>query len=216
LHLRPGMAAIDLGSGKGEMLCRWASRYAITGTGVDIHPPFVTEAVARADELGVAEKVTFVAGDGAEHIDEPNSYDLGMAVGTTWIGGGLLGTIDLLSKWTKPRSLLAMGEVFWAEEPTPELREIRDLHYSFVDLVGTLDRITSHGFDLVDMVIASADDWDRYEAGMWPNVVAWLDANPDDPLAEEVRQGWKHHQRAYLAAGRRCLGWGVFVVRASN
>jgi hypothetical protein len=66
------------------------------------------------------------------------------------------------------------------------------------------------------MVIASADDWDRYEAGMWPNIVAWLDANPDDPVAEEVRQSWKHHQRAYLAAARRCLGWGVFVVRASN
>jgi hypothetical protein len=139
-----------------------------------------------------------------------------MAIGATWIGGGLLGTIDLLTKWTKPRALLALGEVFWNQEPTEELREIHAPHGDFVDLGGTLDLLTAHGYDLLEMTIASPDEWDRYEAGHWPNLAAWLDHNPGDPIASEVLQGWKRHQHAYLHAGRRCLGWGVFIVRSGG
>ena len=213
LRLRPGMRLIDLGSGKGEMLCRYAKDHGITGTGVDIHEPFVAQARARAVELGVDDQVTFHVGDGADHLDEPDSYDVGMAIGTTWIGGGLLGTVDLLCRWTKPSGLLAMGEVFWAEPPPPELKSIHDRHGEFLNLVGMLDRINGHGLDLVEMVIASPDDWDRYEAGMWPNVVTWLDEHPDDPTADEVRAQWKQNQRAYMLGDRRCLGWGVFILR---
>jgi hypothetical protein len=34
----------------------------------------------------------------------------------------------------------------------------------YESLTGTLDRIDSAGFDLVEMVLASPDDWDRYVA----------------------------------------------------
>ena len=213
LQLRSGTRVIDLGSGKGEMLCRYATRHGISGTGVDIYPPFVERARARANELGVSQAVTFHCGNGTDHVDQPSTYDVGMAIGTTWIGGGLLGTIDLLRTWTKPQALLAIGEVFWVDEPPPEVREIHDPRGEFGDLVGILDRVEGHGLDLVEMLIASDDDWDRYQAGMWPNIIEWLDANPNDPIAEELRIRWKRNQRAYMLGARRCMGWGVFVLR---
>ena len=213
LHLGAGIRIIDLGSGKGEMLCRFAARYGTAGTGVDIHPPCVEAARVRAVELGVAERVRFVVGDGAEHVDEHDSYDVGMAIGTSWIGGGLLGTIDLLRRWTTAPGLLALGEVFWAEPPPAELQAMHDPRNEFLDLVGILDRINNHGFDLVEMIVANTDDWDRYEASMWANVARWLDDNPNDPAADDVRQTWRRNQRAYLLGGRRCLGWAVFIVR---
>jgi len=128
-----------------------------------------------------------------------------------------LATIDLLQNWTQPQGLLAVGEPFWADDPTPEVKAIHDPDgNSFVDLGGTLDRITSHGYDLIEMLIASPDDWDRYQAEMWPNLAAWLDTNPDHALAGEVRQGWHDNQRSYLHNARRSLGWGVFVIRPST
>jgi hypothetical protein len=42
--------------------------------------------------------------------------------------------------------------------------------------------------DLVEMVLADANTWDRYAASRWLNVADWLRANPDDPEATEVRE----------------------------
>jgi hypothetical protein len=39
------------------------------------------------------------------------------------------------------------------------------------------------GWDLVEMVLADEDSWDRYVAAQWFTVRTWLDTNPDDELA---------------------------------
>ena len=67
--------------------------------------------------------------------------------------------------------------------------------------------------DLVEMVLATAEDWDRYEASQWLNVSNWLIANLDDAQAAEILEERNESRRDYLANERRCLGWGVFVLR---
>ena len=42
------------------------------------------------------------------------------------------------------------------------------------------------GLDLVEMVLADEECWDRYVAAQWFNVRTWLDANPDDVLAGAI------------------------------
>jgi SAM-dependent methyltransferase len=54
---------LDLACGTGEMLCTWARDHRLTGIGVDISTVFIGSARARAAELGVADRVTFVRGD---------------------------------------------------------------------------------------------------------------------------------------------------------
>lgn len=93
LHLAPGTRVLDLASGSGEMLCTWAGDHHIIGTGVDISTVFTAEARARAAELGVADRVTFVHGDASGYVaDEP--VDLAACVGATWIGSGVAGTVS--------------------------------------------------------------------------------------------------------------------------
>lgn len=58
-----GIRALDLRGGSGELLCAWARDRGITGTGVDISTVFTERARARAVELDVAGRVTFVHGD---------------------------------------------------------------------------------------------------------------------------------------------------------
>ena len=62
---------LDLACGSGEMLCTWRHDHQMTGIEVDISSTVIAEAHARADALGVAERVTFVHGDAAGLIRRP-------------------------------------------------------------------------------------------------------------------------------------------------
>lgn len=58
LRMAPGTAILDLGSGSGEMLCSWARDHQIVGTGVDMSLLFSQQATARAEALGVSDRVS--------------------------------------------------------------------------------------------------------------------------------------------------------------
>lgn len=65
------------------------------------------------------------------------------------------------------------------------------------------------------MVLADHHSWDRYVAAQWWTLREWLDANPEDPMAPDVRAYRDATRRSYLTYQRRYLGWGVFVLRPS-
>ncbi|MGO9560318.1 MAG: SAM-dependent methyltransferase [Acidimicrobiales bacterium] len=207
-----GTRILDLASGKGEMLCRFASDLGASGVGIDMHAPFLADARARASDLGVERAVSFIEGDAGSPPDLGDRFDVVSCIGATWIGGGLLGSLELMARWVRPGGWLLVGEVYWIEPPPPEVEEKYGVG-EFADLAGTLDRFETAGADLVEIVLASRDDWDRYAASQWLNVSDWLLANPDDADAAEVREQRDLSRRDYLAHERRCLGWGVFVLR---
>jgi SAM-dependent methyltransferase len=208
---------LDLACGKGEMLCRWAERYGLAGVGVDISEVFIEAAQARAHELEVWPKLNFVVGDAADYPQPFHEFNIVSCIGATWIGGGLVGTLELMLEAAKDNtSLLLVGEPYWIEPPPEEayslLAENRD---TFSTLDGTLDRFESLGLELVEMVLANPAGWDRYEAQQWQAVDQFLLDNPDDPDADELYQWLAHNRRIYLTYGRRYFGWGVFVLRAN-
>jgi len=62
------------------------------------------------------------------------------------------------------------------------------------------------GYDVVEMVLANQDSWDRYEAAKWLTMRRWLEANPDDEFAkrcEPTDLGTERH----AACTREYLGW---------
>jgi len=64
----------------------------------------------------------------------------------------------------------------------------------------------------VEMVLADQDSWDRYEAAKWLTMRRWLEANPDDELAKDVRAKLTSEPERYAAYTREYLGWGVFAL----
>jgi hypothetical protein len=206
-----GRRHLDLASGKGEMLCQYALRHGTVGVGVDVHAPCVAAADARARELGVDRAVQFVHGDAAVYPAEPAAFDVVSCIGATWIGGGLAGTLRLMQPPVRSDGWLLVGDIFWSEEPSAAIKTT--LGYDCTDLAGTLDQFDAAGLDLVEMVLADHDTWDRYSASQWLNVSTWLTAHPDDPDAGEIRRTRDASRRAYLQYERRYLGWGVFIAR---
>ncbi|MDT0343562.1 SAM-dependent methyltransferase [Streptomyces litchfieldiae] len=214
LRLAPGTRALDLASGSGEMLCTWASAHGITGTGVDISTVFTEKARARAAELGVAGQVEFIHGDASGYVaDEP--VDLVACVGATWIGDGLPGTVRLLRQSLRPGGMMLIGEPYWNQEP-PDQDTVEGCHMRSKDdllpLAGLIERFGELGYDVVEMVVADRNGWDRYRAAQWLNIRRWLDANPGDELAAELRAELTTEPARYARHQREYLGWGVFAL----
>lgn len=213
-RLQAGQRHLDLACGKGEMLCRWAGRFGTIGLGVDLSEVFLTAARARAAELGVTSLVRFEQADASTFAADPDGYDLVSCIGATWIGNGIGGTVSLLRPYLRPGGLILIGEPFWLTEPPAEAYAA--LHVKpneFVSLAGTADRLAAAGVEVVEMVLADQDSWDRYVAAQWWTLDAWLRAHPDDPTAPEVRGFLDDGRRSHLMYQRQYLGWGVFVGR---
>ena len=159
LYLSPGTSMLDLACGSGEMLCTWARDHRLTGTGVDISTAFIGAARARAIELDVADRVTFIHGDAAGHVAE-RPVGVASCIGATWIGTAWPGRLSCCgaasareaSCWSanrtgvaslpiRPPSKVATGPGREDWLPLPEL----------IESFGLL------GCDVVEMVLADQD-----------------------------------------------------------
>lgn len=214
LRLAPGTRILDLGSGSGELLCTWARDHGITGTGVDLCQLFSEQAKKRAEELGVADRVAFVHADAAGYVAEEKA-GVAACIGATWIGGGVAGTIALLEKSLLPEGIILIGEPYWLKLPPTEETAKACFATSIADFLLLPELIGSFGdlgYDVVEMVLADQEGWDRYEAAKWLTMRRWLKANPDDSFAEEVRAMLASEPKRHCAYTREYLGWGVFAL----
>jgi len=216
LRLEPRTRVLDLGSGSGEMLCTWARDFGIVGIGIDMSQLFSKQAKLRAEELGVADRVEFIHGDAAGYVAD-EKVGVAACVGATWIGGGVAGTIELLSKSLSANGIILIGEPYWRQLPPTEdvakgcfASSISD-HLMLPKLLASFGDI---GYDVVEMILADQEGWDRYEAAKWLTMRRWLEANSDDDFTKEVRVQLTSEPERYTSYTREYMGWGVFALMA--
>jgi len=177
---------------------------------------FSAQAILRAEELGVADRVEFIHGDAAGFVAD-EKVSVAACLGATWIGGGVTGTIELLAKSLRSGGMILIGEPYWRQlPPTQDVAKgcLANSISDFLMLPELLESFGDLGYDVVEMVLADQEGWDRYEAAKWLTMRRWLEANPDDDIATDVRARLTAEPKRYAAYTREYLGWGVFALMA--
>src|SRR6266540_5308703 len=76
LNLTPTASVLDIASGKGELLCRIASKYGLYCTGVERNPAFCADAQARVRARGLSAVVEIRNQLGQDFRADAGSYEV--------------------------------------------------------------------------------------------------------------------------------------------
>jgi ubiquinone/menaquinone biosynthesis C-methylase UbiE len=218
LHLPKNSQAVDIACGKGEFLIRLAEVYGANGRGIDISPFYIDHAKRSLKTRLSNAGITFTQMSGTDFKpDKPFSLDLASCIGASWIFGGHAKTLDTLHSMVKPGGWVIVGEPFWQEEPSMDYLEAigcaRDdfgSHYSNA-MAGK-----SLGLDLVQTIVSSKDDWDRYEGLQWLSTADFARIHPEDPDLKGLVDRVNNQKAAYLRWGRETLGWAIYLFRSRS
>ena len=115
-HLQPNQlsTAVDYGCGKGAMLHLLAQHFNFTATGVDLVPEFIEAATARALELGLNQRLQFIAGDMRAAIATASPVDLVIYGYDSEVLGDVQESVEALKPCLAPGGHVLI-EVAWSK-----------------------------------------------------------------------------------------------------
>ncbi|MCA9830207.1 MAG: class I SAM-dependent methyltransferase [Dehalococcoidia bacterium] len=214
LRLPAGARMLDIASGRGEFLLRTVERWGGSGIGVDASPRCIDGAREAAARRGIADTVEFVQSDGAAFEARAESFDAVSCIGASWIWGGYRGTLEALTRWTKPGGLILSGEPFWKREPSPEHLEATGYgHDLFGTHHGNVLAGEEAGLRFLHTIVSNEDDWDHYEGLHCYSADRYAREHPEDPEATAIVERSRREFDHYLRWGREELGWAVYMFR---
>ncbi len=121
-HLAPGSRVLEVGCGTGTNACYLAEKYGCSVVGIDVAEQMVAQATRRAEERGLADRVSFRVGD-AYALDFPDaSFD---AVVTVFVSQFLdpQRAFPGFNRVLKTGGHLGINELYRADDVPPEARE---------------------------------------------------------------------------------------------
>ncbi len=207
-----GGRVIDFGCGYGEALILWASEFGISGVGIDIRPAACERARDKIRAQGPSDRIDIVCGHGAEYLFEAHSYDVASCLGATFIWkGGFQEAVRAMRRAITSHGRLIVGEAHWLRTAVPP--EYAQREPSIRTEYELLHSAREEGLELIHVLHASRDEWDRYESENWRGLSDWLDENPTHPDRADVLRHLHESQDEYVRYGREYLGWALYVLK---
>lgn len=171
LRLLPGSLRIervlDLGCGTGGSTLVLAEETGAELTAVDIHPPFLATLRARAEERGLADRITTIAADMADVTSLGTGFDLVWAEGSAYT----IGFENALRRWRpllRPAGCLVVTELVWfVAEPAERARSFFAEEYpDMQDEATRIRQAEELGYSVLGSFRLPPEDWKAYYAGL--------------------------------------------------
>ncbi|MFZ9857090.1 MAG: SAM-dependent methyltransferase [Roseiflexaceae bacterium] len=198
---------LDIGSGRGWLLNRIATRTGAQGTGIEINPWFCQTAQQHAHAAGNAERITIIESDATTVTFAPHSFDAVFCIGATFALGGLINTINFARNVAKKDAPIIIGDIFrYATELPPTL-----VDYGFVPSLAELVDIVRGNNEPHEMMVSTLEEWDHYETKKWQSARTWLINNPDDPDHTNLSVAVAKMRHDYLHRERDAIGWAMIM-----
>ncbi len=203
IGLAPGQVVLDAGAGSGAPAVLLAREFGCRVVAVESCAELVALGVDRARRAGAADLITYVRCDLAEFELEPEAYDAALCLGAAWILGGFARTAEALRTAVRSGGHVGLGDLAAATEAAE-----RDETLSIRGMLGALLDL---GLAPVTMAQSSRADWDAYHSRMMRAVEDWIDANPEDPDLDRVRES--RADAINGALDQRELPWALIAGR---
>jgi SAM-dependent methyltransferase len=202
MALGAGSRVLDVGAGNGEILRRVVARYGVRGIGLD---PVAQPGVDARTELRRARIEELTERDFDVVLNVAASHAFG-----TW-EEALAGLVGLV----RPGGMVLFGEGYWRREPPAAYLEALggatadELPPGLAELVAGGER---RGLRALQLVVASEDDFDRYEWRLIRNGERAAAQLGDDPDADQLRAWVEQARRRVLGeGGRDTLGFALIL-----
>jgi SAM-dependent methyltransferase len=196
LRLGPETSVLDVACGKAGPALILAREFGCHIHGVDVSPVFIEAARRRITDAGLENLISVQLADAAEVSGWP-SHDVALCLGASFVWGHIGDAAAALAQVVGGGGAVAIGEPFWRKPGRAD--------DGFVDLPQTVARFEAPGIDLIGIVAASEDDWDRYRSFHWRAAVEIGD--------DAVMECHLSRRASYLSAERDQLGWAIFIGR---
>lgn len=209
-----GATAIDIGAGAGGVSIALARDFGLKVHAVERYAAMAETIRARADQAGVADRVTVATEGSATALQRLSTADLIVALGSTEPAGpGVRAAADifaaLATHLTTPGWLL-WGDLTWRGEPPQPLRQVIGATGDYATHEGWIAAAEAAGLRVVSAEIGADADWDAFFGGADARVRDWLAANPDHPAAPAILQR-ADLTRATFDFGRPWLSFGLYL-----
>ncbi|MCI4369347.1 MAG: methyltransferase domain-containing protein [Thermoplasmata archaeon] len=208
LRLSAGDRILELGCGWGGLLLRAVARTpGASAQGVDNNPDVLDRGRRHAEELGLAERVSFIAED-AKHFPAVSGRLICIGASHAWGGtdAALSGFRDHLS----PRGLGLFGDGFWLRSPsTGNITMFGELAGSLAALV---EKAVAAGLGPLYVDCATEAEWDDFEWTGIRGLEEFARDAPDDPLAKRALVEAETRRAEYLQGYRGVLGFAYLIV----
>jgi SAM-dependent methyltransferase len=200
---------LDLGCGTGGSTIVLAEDTAAHVTAVDVHPPFLATLRARAEDRGLADRITTVAADMADAASLGAGFDLIWAEGSAYS----IGFENALRRWLpllRPAGCLVVTELVWfVAEPSARARAFFAGEYPDMrDEATRVEQARRAGYELLGSFRLPADDWRAYYAGLEAPLRDMIARRGDRELYAAIRA-----ERAIFEACGGEYGYSCFLLR---
>jgi SAM-dependent methyltransferase len=209
LALESAGSLLDLGCGWGAMLLYAAQRQpeGAHAIGVDSGEEAIEYAQQSARERGLADRVTFTAGDATRSTQVA---DVVMCSGVSHAWEDALGS---LRANVAPAGRMLFGDAIWVAPPNPAAVEI--FGEKVTDLDGLITRATAGGWRVRISSESDQDEWDEFEATFRAGDENWARAHLDDPAAATVLTEVEDRRVEYETVYRGVLGFAFLILDAA-
>ncbi|MDP7080109.1 MAG: class I SAM-dependent methyltransferase [Candidatus Undinarchaeales archaeon] len=122
-------AVLDIGCGPGKQTIELARISNGTVTALDIHQPFLDQLMAKAKDLGVADRVRTVNRSMTDMNFDPGTFDVVWSEGALYLMGFING-LKACRMLLRPGGYIAATEIVWLrDDPPNKLRAFWDAEY---------------------------------------------------------------------------------------
>lgn len=208
--MAPGQKIIDFGCGYAEPLVLWAKNFGVSGIGIDFREKTIERARRKIDQNGLAKLLQVELGNGADYSFPAGSFDYATCIGASFIWDNIEEALQTLISAIQPHGKIILGEPYWLKDAVPpDLAQAQPEFHSEIQLYRW---VRQAGLDFEYVLHSTVDEWDRYEAGNWRGLVAWMKENPAHPDFGDVERRLHESQEEYFQYGREYFGWALYLL----